>query len=311
MNVSFKPRDNFSMLPLKYRCYAYISHSLTALGKLTIRQKHPAIVLRNRLNRLMYRTFFKNDAIYPVLTKEGFKILVPLNDQAAASILFEHEYDPQQTWVLLKFVPHISSFIDVGANLGYFSLLMRARLDKKLPVIAIEPNKKLCLFQEDSMKLNGFVNYQVVEAAMGDTTGQVQFSVDDSLSSNAKITASQPLSGKPSHSTVNWVKVVTIDEIVPSHTTNQLMPLIKIDVEGYEIKVLQGSKRVLQEGAILICEISQNTQAEINRIAKDYDYEVVDFHGNNFSWESHHKKDDVILIPAVVGEKFRNLLKGC
>ncbi len=295
MNATPNADDSHAQqLPLAYRLYAPLNHLLTALGAVKVLGRHPSIVIRNRLNRFLFRHVFTKDETTTVLTKEGFRIAIPLNDQAAASILFEHEYSPHEARMVKNLIQHSSSFTDVGANLGYFSLLVLTHATEPYPVVSVDPNTNLCGLIRESMQLNGMPDENVIQAAVGESPGRVQFQVDPQCSSIAKV-----VDANASTDEDNSVDVVTLDDIVP-RTGGEKPPLVKIDVEGYEIQVLAGAKHVLQNGAILLCEVSGPTASEMSKLAKEYGYDVFDQSGNICLLDrlGPRTRTDVVLVPS-------------
>jgi hypothetical protein len=78
-----------------------------------------------------------------VTVEERFVIKVPAGDQAAASILFDRQYSPREAHMLMGLLGLCNSFVDVGANLGYFALMALARNGGAKPVVVAEPNPVL------------------------------------------------------------------------------------------------------------------------------------------------------------------------
>ena len=307
MNATPNP-DEFhaQQLPLAYRLYAPLNHLLTALGPVKVLGRHPSIVIRNRLNRFLFRNVFTKDETTTVLTKEGFQIAIPLNDQAAASILFEHEYSPHEARMVKNLIQHSSSFTDVGANLGYFSLLVLTHSTEPYRVVSVDPNASLCELIRKSMQLNGMPDKNVIQAAVGESPGRVQFQVDPQCSSIAKV-----LGANASVDAENSVDVVTLDDIVPRNG-GEKPPLVKIDVEGYEIQVLAGAKRLLHDGAILLCEVSGPTAPELSKLAKELGYEAFDHSGNVCPLDQigPHTRTDVVLVPSSAARAIQAVLQN-
>ncbi len=292
-------------LPLAYRFYAHLDRVFTALGALRFLKWHPAMVFRNRLNRLLFKYVFRKDETATVLSKDGFLMVVPLNDQAAASILFERRYSPLETQTIKNLIPHCSSFTDVGANLGYFSLLVHTHSDNGYPVISVEPNSRLCALIRDSMQLNGMPSDDVVCAAVGAGSGQAALRVDDQCSSIGTVLETHaPLDD------CSMVEMVKLNDIAPRGAPAK-PPLVKIDVEGHELKVLEGGNRVMGEGAVLLCEVSCQTAAEMGRIVKEYDYRVFDHSGNACVLETpgFRGRKDFVFVPSSLAESIQPILQ--
>ena len=65
--------------------------------------------------------------------------------------------------------------LDIGANIGYYTVLMASRVGKNGRVIAFEPNPVIYNELIDNIALNGFNNVQTLHMALADTTGYSKF----------------------------------------------------------------------------------------------------------------------------------------
>lgn len=118
-------------------------------------------------------------------------------------------------------------FYDIGANVGFFSLLASQRVGAGR-VIAFEPLPANLELLRRNLALNGADNVSIVDAAVADTSGRARFTVGGSASQGAL--ADEGIE----------VAVVALDELdLPPPT------VMKIDVEGAESRVLAGAVRLL------------------------------------------------------------------
>lgn len=294
-------------MPLRYRAYAPIVNILGELGRIQVFGKYPSIVLRNLINRLMYLTVLNEKACMFVDTKQGFRILVPLNDQGAATILFRREYSPEETKVFERLVPFSSSFTDVGCNLGYFSLLVRSIVEDRYPIISIDPNSYLCELFSCSVEVNSFNNIKIINAAVGEKPGQAFFAVDARLSTSGQIFLEQPYDSSSCH---NEIEIKTLEDLVPAQRTEDKVPLIKIDVEGHEMQVLKGGISIVKRGAIVLSEVWRDTAASLEEFAFYNNYVILNHRGQPFTSQemSKFRRTDVILAPASISEELRAAL---
>lgn len=130
-------------------------------------------------------------------------------------------------------------FVDVGANIGIYSLLGASI--PGVEVIALEPSTRSRNRLIENVALNDFdERIQVVAAAAGASSGSARLTegfdamnriVDDSESS----------------APTEAVEVVTLDNIVPAADRNRVT-LVKIDVEGHESEVIDGALELLSTG---------------------------------------------------------------
>src|ERR1051326_233068 len=123
---------------------------------------------------------------------------------------------------------------DIGANLGLYSLMAGKRVGPSGSVHAFEPTPQLVRKLRDNAKLNGFANITVNQLAISDECGTVDFylSDEDDCSSLARI----------SHSAIP-VNALTLDDYMTEQGIDRV-DLMKVDVEGAEVKVFSGGRKL-------------------------------------------------------------------
>ena len=139
-------------------------------------------------------------------------------------------------------------FIDVGANFGTFSLLASGVAGAK--TIAFEPNPKTYAALIVNLKLNDLLYTQVtpLQLAVGERNRTVRLT--DGLKTGDHILAGNGNSGASIYVEVNQT---TLDE----QLTQRRPTLLKIDVEGYESRVIQGATQTLQSPSLFGCIVEQ------------------------------------------------------
>ena len=139
-------------------------------------------------------------------------------------------------------------FYDVGAHVGFFSLLASHLVGARGAVYAFEPFSRNASFLKKHIVLNKISNIKVVETAIADYDGEAFFEESES-SSMGKIS----INGK------SRVTVASLDSLIGG---GQIPPpsVMKIDVEGLQDIVLKGSKGILAKyhPAILIEAVYEN-----------------------------------------------------
>ena len=143
-------------------------------------------------------------------------------------------WEPGETRLLEKLVTRKSSVVDVGANIGWFTLCSAT---KARVVHAFEPEPTNFHFLQLSVARNKFRNVQLHAHAIGEREGLATLFLADG-------------SNKGTHSTV-W-RVGAQELVVPMETLDRLFPsetidVLKIDVEGGEPEVLSGARRMINE----------------------------------------------------------------
>ena len=162
-----------------------------------------------------------------IRTKWGFEFCG--NDKLAAGGGDRREIDE-----LARNMRESDCFVDVGANVGFFTCLA-ASMGKK--VIAVEPSALNRSYLRKNIKLNSFSGVKVFGAALSDTTGMSRL--------YGQGTGSSLLAGWAGSDTCHFERIplMTLDSVMESAAGKRV--LIKIDVEGAEHKVMSGALATL------------------------------------------------------------------
>lgn len=182
-----------------------------------------------------------------VQTIHGTKYLIDPNDRVMApQLIVYRQWEPDLSRLFLNSVNPDSVVIDVGANFGYFTCLAASRigLTGRGQVWAFEPNPKLLpLLEDNCWRLNwSMAPVHVHPVAVGDHSGSVTLSVPKNGAANASLT-----SGDGDAENVE-VEMVMLDDLVPP---DLVVDLMKIDVEGHELAVLRGARRLIERSTNL------------------------------------------------------------
>lgn len=155
-------------------------------------------------------------------------------------------YEPELRRVVRRFLSPGNFAIDVGANVGIITLVMSKCVGESGVVWACEPNPAYVDKLRRNLALNRIPNVQVFEAAVSDRAGQARLAVP-----RDPVHAAGGSLGAGMHEHLKDaieipVQTVRLDELVASGSPKRQVDLIKIDVEGYEAKVLSGAMELLR-----------------------------------------------------------------
>jgi FkbM family methyltransferase len=164
--------------------------------------------------------------------------------------------------------------LDVGANLGFFSLLGSRLVGSRGHVYALEPVPENALAIRRHAELNHAGNVSVMElaAARCPGTGRLQL-VDDRSWSKL-----EGYGDHPGTERVMEVELVSIDQLIEAGTL-PAPSLVKIDVEGAELDVLHGMKATLERARpAVICEV-HGTHRPFAEYMRQCGYWVINLEG--------------------------------
>jgi FkbM family methyltransferase len=172
-----------------------------------------------------------------IISFDSFKILVITGrriSNVATGLLFKHQYEPATTGVFKRLLSPGDRVIDVGANIGYFSLLASSIVGGSGHVDAFEPDFSNTQALQQNIDLNGFKNIHIHQVAVSDKVGKAVFhtSIEDSGHSLVKT---------KEHSSSTMTNTDKLDNMVYGDVR-----LLKTDTEGNELSVLKGAEKVIR-----------------------------------------------------------------
>lgn len=135
-------------------------------------------------------------------------------------------YERKQSDLFINFCKNSKVFWDLGAHVGYYTLLYHA-VNPEGKTYAFEPSDVNAQLFQRHMKLNNIQHYQLMEAAVSDKEGMLSF----------KRTRTT-VAGKLSDDGDVKVSVVRLSKLVESKSI-ELPDLVKMDIEGAELQVLR------------------------------------------------------------------------
>jgi len=147
------------------------------------------------------------------------------------------EIDPSITKIIKNNVKPDMSVFDLGANFGWFTLVLSKLVGESGHVYSFEADPSLVKTINENIKLNNLTNVSVFSNAVSNKSGTAKFNLNESYD-----TRSQLESSDISDNSID-VKTVSIDEFCEK---NNVKPdFIKMDIEGSEPKALQGMKKII------------------------------------------------------------------
>jgi len=143
---------------------------------------------------------------------------------------------------LARFLRPGDTFYDVGANVGFFSLIAAHLVGPSGTVVAVEPVPANAAITRQNAARNNFANVRVLEIALGAEAGKAELHVTKHPGGATLSDTENP----PDVTGEIWVRVATLDDLVMAETRGAPR-LVKIDVEGTELEVMKGMTATLSE----------------------------------------------------------------
>ncbi len=224
---------------------------------LTILRKWPFNRGRDRFFRMLPQSCIDNlnEIPNPVELKNGTNIFVCQNDFLSLWYKCYGEYETVTSQLIRKYVKPETVFLDIGANLGYFSLEVAHSIGAD--VISFEPNPRIAdLFYKsiNTNDLNAKITLWRVALSNAHNTATF-FENSENLGASSLVPNSSQ-----SHAVSYEVPVKKLDEFksFQSHfvSLNKNVSVVKMDVEGAEALVLDGMKElIVQHQPVFIIEL--------------------------------------------------------
>ena len=204
-----------------------------------------------------------NDGIF-VRTVAGF--FVWFDPRCVHGILWGPEksgvWEPGITKVCLERLKDGGTFLDVGANVGMFSMTVASHLEN-VEIHAFEPVPANFLVLSNNLTINN-LEAKVISnnLAVGRSCGTISMAIDGQLS-HVSVTEAE------SNLQTTGINLVSLDDYCKSNNLTDVK-LIKCDVEGFELDVVLGGKELIQsQKPSLILEIEEKWTSRYNYTAKD------------------------------------------
>jgi len=203
-------------------------------------------VLRNA-----YYEFLKSDIQNRTVIKnvDGINYELDLTEVIDSAIYYNHNREPHTLNALKKLCKPGMTVFDIGANVGSHTLPIAKCVNEQGKVYAFEPVPWALGKLRKNLGLNHFNNIFIQPIALSD---YIDENAEFSLRASFKTTSEKPVDedGSLNH---NWwnacekvkVSVETLDNFVARKNIAKL-DVIKLDVDGFEVKVLKGAKKTLK-----------------------------------------------------------------
>lgn len=210
-----------------------------------------------------------------------FKMYAMKSDtEVGRGIIQSLTYEPHITGILDKILNPGDVFLDLGANIGYFSLLAASIVQASGKVISFEPNIQNLQLLYASILENRLENIIVYPFAASDGARIMKLT---SFGSNGFLEAPQS-----SLANAQFLQSVIVDELLQNEES---INVVKMDIEGYEPLALRGMDKIVRKHSpIIITEFSpwhikRRTQIEPQAYLKQltgygYDLHIIDSSGH-------------------------------
>jgi FkbM family methyltransferase len=194
---------------------------------------------------------------FKVVQVNDYRMKVDLKDNVITPSLFVHGcWEPYESQLMATLLRPGMTVIDVGAHVGYYSLLAARAVGSTGRVISFEPSPGNFDLLINNIRLNGLSRIiQAENAALGDVSGELDLYLSSYNTGDHRIYSTlsdddEIFNAGALRQTVR-VPIMTLDEYL-GHQDIAKVDMVKIDVQGAEMGVLCGMKQTLLRNPALL-----------------------------------------------------------
>jgi FkbM family methyltransferase len=212
---------------------------------------------------------------YRFVTVDGFRVSGSQQHQLMLYWLAKGTYERHTRTLFRASLEPGLRVLDLGAHIGWYSLLAAAAVGPTGAVHAFEPDPGNCRFLRHNVALNGLSGIvQISSKAIADYSGSTRFFADarNSLKSSSELASAR--------ADAIEVECTTIDDALPSAES---IDVVKLDVEGAELAALAGMERTLGRAGRLVMFVeccphalaqAGGSVAELLEVLEGHDFRV-------------------------------------
>ena len=179
-------------------------------------------------------------------------------------IRFKGNWRKDNKWLLDY---NFKTIIDIGANEGQFASKVRMFFPAA-HIISFEPIP--AVYQKLINNFNADANFKAFPYGLGDDNAVVEFYENESSASSSLLKMKEHTVhfNKATHTTPITINIRKLDEVLQNEDIKGPL-LVKIDVQGFEDKVILGGENILSKADMILCEVSFTQLYEGQKLFND------------------------------------------
>jgi FkbM family methyltransferase len=198
-----------------------------------------------------HNEFVNHLGIQKIKLAHAGKMELQTNDYIDHWLFTGADFEPHVVSLFLKTLKKGDNVLDIGANIGYFSLIASRIVGEKGRVYAFEPTPATIQKLQKNIQLNKLSNIRVYQKAVSETNSTAVFKIPSDVVKNSGRASFRDIE---ENYTMAEVETIQLDSIL-----NELQPiqLIKMDIEGAEAMALNGMAQLIErDQPLFIMELS-------------------------------------------------------
>lgn len=216
-------------------------------------QRWPAYALRG--HRLLPGLLSPGERDYRFA---GGRIFLDIREKPWIRTIALEAFERPKVLAFAHFLRPGMTVVDVGANIGFFSLVAAKLVGSMGRVLAVEPEPANCGRIARNVELNRYANVEVAQVALGDRSGEVTLHLASDHGHHSMLDRSPDRAGNSI-----TVPMLTLDTLLASRNIGRV-DLLKIDVEGYEVEVLRGAAETIRSNPEIVILMDVHESLGVN-----------------------------------------------
>jgi FkbM family methyltransferase len=185
-----------------------------------------------------------------LISVQGSKMYVNTQDKAIVpNLLKDGLWEEYETELVHKLIKPGDIVVDIGANIGYYTLIAAKLTKDNGKVYSFEPEPNNFQLLSKNIAVNGYKNCTPIQKALSDKAGRIKLFLNiTNLGAHSFINDEKK---NRSGGEVD-VQTITLDDYFENEVKSNKIDFIKMDAEGAEGLVISGAKRLLAENDVKI-----------------------------------------------------------
>jgi FkbM family methyltransferase len=266
-----------------------------------------AFLPRGRIGVLLNKILISdpNKQIISFKANNGLAYIADLRSYTENYICWTGEYEGKTMNMVLEMVDFSKNILDIGGNVGYWTINLAKKIQNDKKVFSFEPVKSNYNRILEHLEINEMESkVKVFNIGLGQQNDTVYYDISNEDRDNNAQTFNATIVSNPKNKLEeNSFEVKVLDDILDQENITDI-GFIKIDVEGFEASVFRGARKFLKENKPLIYgeftpEALLNNNSSMEEIFEIFsDYVFFQEEGKSFI-ELKEKKfhRDILLIP--------------
>ena len=248
-------------------------------------------------------TLFKSFITGPIKLNFGkfFFYSYPQRKNYSRSLLSKVAlHDEREINFFIKNIDDKSIFIDCGANQGFYTIPIAAS-NKNCKIIAFEPSVQEMEYLNQNISLNNIENIETSYLGIGDKEGSFKFKNDNLEKNSTK--GGLIIEDENETNEIKIIDVTTLDKFINDRKldiSSDSKLFIKIDLEGYDINAVYGSKDIIKNYiSVFLVEFSKMavdseiySKSDFSNFLKENNLCILDISGKHLTLDYIHSMLD-------------------